>query len=250
MKKKNFYLLLLLLFINSHSLLIAQIRPKETKSQYQSWFSINGNIYLKNKWSLLTDLHIRRNNFLSDPNFYFLRGGVQYQLTKNLSVAAGYAHLWLASAIPGRKNFTSENRFFEQLQYNSVIGKVNLVQRLRKEQRWQQKVVNDIYTGQLRFTNRVRYLLNITVPVFKQDALPSLVVADELLVHFGKEVVYNTFDQNRIFIGVKQKINAQLSFDIGYMQVYQQKFSGYQYDRSHTFRLFFYYNNLSQLAHK
>jgi hypothetical protein len=73
--------------------------------------------------------------------------------------------------------------------------------------------------------------------------MPSLVVADEILIHFGKEVVYNTFDQNRFFIGIKQNVSPKLSFDFGYMNVYQQKYSGYQYDSNHTLRLFFYYNN-------
>ena len=52
-----------------------------------------------------------------------------------------------------------------------------------------------------------------------------MVLSDEILIQFGKEVVYNTFDQNRIFIGIKQTISSKLSFDFGYMNVYQQKFS-------------------------
>lgn len=70
---------------------------------------------------------------------------------------------------------------------------------------------------------------------------PQLVLADELLVQFGKDVVFNTFDQNRIFIGIKQKINNSLSFDTGYMSVFQQKSNGINYIQSNTFRLFFYY---------
>ena len=58
--------------------------------------------------------------------------------------------------------------------------------------------------------------------------------------HFGEEVVYNTFDQNRFFIGIKKNINPKWSYDFGYMNVYQQKYSGYQYDMNHTIRLFFY----------
>jgi hypothetical protein len=71
--------------------------------------------------------------------------------------------------------------------------------------------------------------------------MPKPVISNELLVHFGKPVVYNTFDQNRLFLGIRQQISKPLSFDIGYMNVYQQKFTGYQYDVNHTFRLFFYY---------
>jgi hypothetical protein len=77
--------------------------------------------------------------------------------------------------------------------------------------------------------------------VSKNDKLPSLALADELCIQFGKEVIYNTFEQNRVFIGVKQKVTPKLHFDVGYMLVKQQKASGYQYDINNTFRWFFYY---------
>jgi hypothetical protein len=115
------------------------------------------------------------------------------------------------------------------------------LQRLRNEQRWQQKIANDKATGQNKFTDRVRYLLSFTIPFSKNTKYPSLVMADELCVQFGKEVVYNTFDQDRVFIGIKQKLAKDLSFDLGYMFLKQQKSSGYQYDVNNTFRWFFYY---------
>jgi hypothetical protein len=40
---------------------------------------------------------------------------------------------------------------------------------------------------------------------------------------------------------VKVGISRAWSFDLGYMQVFQQKASGYQYDLNHTLRLFFYW---------
>ena len=50
-----------------------------------------------------------------------------------------------------------------------------------------------------------------------------------------------TFDQNRLFLSVKQRPFRSWSFDLGYMLVYQQKASGYQYDLNHTLRWFFYF---------
>jgi hypothetical protein len=85
-------------------------------------------------------------------------------------------------------------------------------------------------------------LISFNIPVFNKKTAPQLVLSDELLIHFGKEVVYNTFDQNRLFIGIRQSINPKLSYDFGYMNVYQEKYSGYQYDMNHTLRLFFYLN--------
>ena len=38
-----------------------------------------------------------------------------------------------------------------------------------------------------------------------------------------------------------KEINEQTQFDLGYMLVYQQKASGYEYDLNHTLRWFFYF---------
>ena len=61
------------------------------------------------------------------------------------------------------------------------------------------------------------------------------------VLQFGSSIVLNTFDQNRVFTGVKQGLGRSWSFDLGYMLVYQQKASGYQYDLNHTLRWFFYF---------
>jgi hypothetical protein len=71
-------------------------------------------------------------------------------------------------------------------------------------------------------------------------ALPSLVLSDEVLLQFGSGIVLNTFDQNRLFAGLKKSLSRSWSFDLGYMLVYQQKPSGFQYDLNHTVRWFFY----------
>jgi hypothetical protein len=117
-----------------------------------------------------------------------------------------------------------------------------MLQRLRNEQRWQQKIANDERTGEWRFTNRFRYLLSFTIPLSPNPKKPSLVLADEILLQAGKEVIYNPFDQNRIFIGIRQNLSRGFSYDFGYMNVFQQKYSGYEYDMNHTIRLFFYYS--------
>ena len=40
---------------------------------------------------------------------------------------------------------------------------------------------------------------------------------------------------------IKQKINNTLSFDAGYMRIFQQKNNGSTYSLSDVYRLFFYY---------
>ena len=216
---------------------------KVVKQQTQAWVSINTITKFSDHWGVAADAHIRTNGIFQDNNFYFLRGGISYIPNASVSLTGGYAHMWLAPTKEGWNTYADENRIYQQAQLNTKLGKVSVLQRLRNEQRWQEKIVNDEPTGKNRFTDRVRYLVSFNIPVFKKKTAPSLVLSDEILIHFGKEVVYNTFDQNRLFIGIKQAVNPQLSFDFGYMNVYQQKYTGYQYDMNHTLRLFFYLNS-------
>ena len=235
------FILYIILFFGSLNTVFAQSKPKEVNTQSQSWFSINSTTRLNKHWGFIADAHIRRNHFVADPSFYFLRGAVNYWISDNITMAAGYGRMWLAPTTPGWKNFAIEDRLYLQLQSSSKIGKIGILQRLRNENRWQQKLVNDTFSGNYKFTDRIRYLLSVTIPVFKNKKLPSLVLSDEIAIQFGKEVIYNTFEQNRIFFGIRQNITKTLSYDMGYMQVLQQKLSGYQYDKNNTFRLFFYY---------
>jgi len=234
------WLIILLLILPGYFSLQAQ--TKTINTQYQSWFSVNSVLKISPQWGIIADLHTRRNHFMEENSFNFARTGVQYSFDKNLSVAAGYAHLWAYPTTKDWHTIAHENRIYQQVQYSSKWKNANIVQRLRNEQRWQQKMVNDAYSGELRFTDRVRYLLSLTIPVFKNKKLPALALADELCLQAGKEIVYNTFEQNRFFIGIREQLRPDLSFDMGYMRVYQQKRSGYEFDRNHTFRLFFYYS--------
>ena len=215
---------------------------KVINEQTQTWVSINTLTKFSDHWGIIADAHIRSNEVFHDNNFYFLRGGISYIPNPTVAITGGYAHMWLAPTNEGWNTYSDENRIYQQVQMNTKLGKVIVLQRLRNEQRWQEKIIKDVSTAENRFTNRVRYLVSFNIPVFKKKTAPLLVLSDEILIHFGQEVVYNTFDQNRVFIGIRQSINPKLSYDFGYMNVYQQKYSGYQYDMNHTLRLFFYLN--------
>lgn len=232
----------ILVFILPLASIAQEAQKKEINHQLQTWVSINTVTKFSDHWAVIGDFHIRRNNFVADPSFYFIRGGFSYIPNSNVSLNAGYAHMWLAPSNPDWSTFADENRIYQQAQLNVKLGTVSILQRVRNEQRWQEKIVNDQPSGDWRFTNRIRYLMSFTFPISDNKSWPQLVLSDEILLNFGEEAVYNTFDQNRFFVGIKKSINPKWSYDFGYMNVYQQKFSGYQYDVNHTIRLFFYLN--------
>ncbi|MBP6024664.1 DUF2490 domain-containing protein [Ferruginibacter sp.] len=218
-----------------------QATQKQIFRNNYTWISINSNLFLNKHWFIMADAHLRENDFFASRSFIFGRVGLGYQINNNLSAAAGYGNLLQAPSTPGWVTDADESRIFEQLQLTTSYGKLKLLQRLRIEQRWQQKIINDQKTGDNKYTNRFRYLLSATLPVFKKSTLPQFTLSDELLLQSGAAVVYNPFDQNRIFIGIKQKINNTLSFDAGYMRIFQQRNNGGSYTLSNTYRLFFYY---------
>jgi hypothetical protein len=236
-------IILIISFLISSLLLIGQTEPvqKEITQNNHFWVSINSTTRLNNRWGVMGDFHIRREHFIKDPNFYFLRFGAVYWASDNLTIAGGLAHLWLASEYDDGFHFAGEKRIYQQVQWRDNLGKSFFLFRIRNEQRWHEVLDSNAEVDRVRFSNRLRFLFSTTFRFFDDPYLPKLVIADEVHIHFGKEIVFNTFDQNRIFVGISQRLSKTVSFDLGYMLVYQQKYSGYQYDMNHTFRWFFYY---------
>jgi Protein of unknown function (DUF2490) len=214
---------------------------KQIHAQYQSWGSLNSTTRLTDRLGVIADFHVRRNDFLADPSFYFVRLGANAWVSERLTLSLGYAHLWKAPGCDGCETWAGENRIYQQVQYATAIGKTRVVHRLRNEQRWQETVKDDVRTGERSLSNRVRYLVSFTIPVSTRPEIPSLVLSDEVALQFGRDIVANTFDQNRLFTGIKQRLGREWSFDLGYMLVYQQKANGYQYDLNHTLRWFVYF---------
>ena len=219
---------------------VTPIPQKQVIAHEHVWVSTNNLYQLTSRWGVLSDIHIRRADFIGSPNFYFVRVGGQYSIKQNLRVAGGYAHLWLASAgeLPWQQ-YLNENRIYQQVSFSHRYPGVNTLFRVRNEQR----IFNTRADGASRndhyLIHRVRMLLSASLP-FRRGSPTQFLLADEIHLNFGERVIYDTFNQNRLTVGIKHRLSPQWSFDTGYMMVFQQRSSGSVYDLNHTFRLFFY----------
>jgi hypothetical protein len=211
---------------------------KQITQHTQSWYSINSTFRLSDRWGAVADFHTL-NDGLFEDNYYFLRFGGIYWIDGKHPVIAGVGRMWKAPA-EGLQTWSIENRIYQQWSTAAHTGRWSILQRIRAEQRWRDQVVNDTIIG-TQFSFRLRYLAGFEFSAFKNPKLPAFVISDELLVQFGPSIVYNTFDQNRFFVGIRLHISERLNFDTGYMNLIQQRSTGYQYDMNHVFRLFFYY---------
>jgi hypothetical protein len=237
---KTFFLILCFRTYCVSSQTVEAPPAKNVEQSSQAWISLNSVFQLTNHWSGLADLHIRRSDFVRNPSFNFIRFGARYSFNDNLKISGGYAHLWLAKD-ENWTLFLNENRIYQEFILADTFPSFSGLFRIRTEQRFFNNVEDGTSLKDDYFVNRIRFLLSVSIP-FKKGGKTSFLVANEILLNFGKQVVFNTFDQNRFTVGIKQKLNKTWSFDFGYMMVYQQLPSGINYNLNHTIRLFFYSN--------
>ena len=54
-------------------------------------------------------------------------------------------------------------------------------------------------------------------------------MSDELMINVGNNIIYNLFDQNRIYLGMEQSFSKTISAELGYLYWFQQRSSGNQF---------------------
>ena len=183
---------------------------KQVNQQSQFWTSINSVYRFNGRWGMLADFLIRRNNFMADPGFYFIRGAANYWIKDNMTVAmvmviCGWHHkTGLANFLRMKNAFTSNSRLpLKPPVVHSATGKKRTALGNKRSSTIKKPVTINSPTGCVIFL--------VTIIHCSQKQIPCLPLYWPMnwLSNSGKEVVYNTFDQNRLFIGIKQKYQPQ-----------------------------------------
>jgi len=239
------YSLIIFLLLSLNPNLFSQTKQIETVQQ--AWFGYFNQTRFSNKWGTWTDIHLRtKEDFVSGVSQSILRFGLTYYFNDDTKLTAGYAYVSHYPA-EGHENVTvPEHRTWQQLQWHSKYSRLRLMQWFRLEERFRRKVQNDDELAEgYNFNFRFRYNFFFTVPLSKQRFQPktlSLVVNDEVHINFGKEIVYNYFDQNRFFLGFAYHVNKHDNLQFGYMNVFQQLAAGNKYRSNHVARVFYFHN--------
>lgn len=221
-----FRVLLVAIFVQFFVQIQAQ---KLIQDQNQFWLGYMTSTRLSPRYSWWNDTHLVPNGF------FVLRTG----LTRNLqpaSITAGYAYLLLPLSAEDQSLKRREHRPWAQIQATFPLPNgFSVSNRIRYDARFRQTVSNGELSDGYSFVNRLRFLISVrkTIHVPDQAAWkPFVSLNEELLVNFGKEVTFNSFDQNRISLMVgASRANVQLQ--IGYMSRFVQ--TGYQlFVNNHT----------------
>ena len=240
--KKVLPLIMLLLI---HAAATAQ--TKSTEHFNRIWLGYFNQTRFSNQWGLWTDLQLRtKENFVDNLSQGIVRVGLTYYVTDATKLTLGYAYVNDFPADNHKNISVPEHRPWQQVQWHTKYGKNRMMQWIRLEERFRHKVLNDdeLASG-YNFNFRLRYNLWYEVPLIKDGALPrslSLIANDEVHINFGSQVVYNYFDQNRFFLGLKYQTSPHSNLQFGYMNVFQQLSAGNKYRSVDALRVFFFQN--------
>jgi Protein of unknown function (DUF2490) len=239
---------LVLSFITILSILNTSAQTaKSTESIQQLWFGYFNQTRFSNRWGAWADLHLRtKEDFTNNFSQAIIRVGLTYYLNDAAKFTIGYASVSLFPGDNHKKVTQPEHRPWQQFQWHTKFTKTRLMQWLRLDERYRRKIVNDSTLGSgYNFNFRLRYNIWYDVPLSSKGIVPksfSFVVNDEVHINFGKEIVYNYFDQNRFFVGLKYQFTESSNIQFGYMNVFQQLAAGNKYKSIDAIRIFFYQN--------
>jgi hypothetical protein len=201
------------------------------------WMTLNSTFRFQHNWGLLADMSHRRSDFARQKDLTLVRVAGAYWLKPNLFVAAGYAHLWSALNAGTNNLQLNENRLYQQANLVLRWKKNYVTQRLRLEERWREGSVNDRPSGRFDYTTRYRYLIGVRRPLNNSEKSPSLVFAEEIMLHSGPSVNHGIFEQNRLFGGINLRFTDKLNLETGYMYTWQKNLNGFTYNSIHTVRM-------------
>lgn len=238
---KNFGLVLSLLLVIGQQ---AFSQTKEFETEEQTWFGYFNQTRFSNKSGMWLDVHQRfSGNFFDRPVLSIGRVGYTYYVNDHVKLTAGYAFA-MRYATTGGPN-VPEHRPWQQIQWVEKKSWFNMMQWIRLEERFRQKVSAGELIDDYSFNYRIRYNIAFTIPLKGKQLVaktPFLFANNEVMINFGKEIVYNYFDQNRAFIGFGYQFTTHLNAQLGYMYVFQQLPAGNAYLKINAIRLFVFHN--------
>lgn len=232
----------------------AQPGPREFTDNTNAWYMYFGDHAVTSRWAVHAEAQVRRSGGTLGSEGWqqlLLRPGVIYTITPQLRVTAGYAYIdtWPYGGLPAARKF-GEHRTWQQVQATHATGRLQWQHRYRLEQRW----VDVPLTGAARaadgdfdqrYTNRMRYLARVTVPLRGRTLDPGeLYVSayDEIFVNWGRNVGRNVFDQNRLYGAVGWRANATTRLEAGFLQQLIFRPDGVQVERNNTLQLAIFQN--------
>jgi len=195
---------------------------------------------------------LENNNMFAEPLRESIRIWGHYQFSEyaRLSISPiGLMHTNEYIAKPEDLNRPDYIEWRSTLQFFHHIkqwdGRIMHTWRYRHEFRFQEQSDSDAlrFLMRFRFRYRVRVLLNSNN--FYQDKTAYIAISNEIGLNIGKNVIYNTFNQNRLYIGVGYRFLNVIRTELRYVDRFRTRGStGFEFDHGRGIMLGIYFDAL------
>lgn len=225
------------------------------------WHKTEVNEFFNEKFGVGADFVYRSKNEMNQGSMFdshnrtSFRPWINYQFSKTsrFSVSPiGYMHTneYIGKPEdydkPEFHEWRSTLQFFHHYKHRN--GKWMHTWRYRYEFRWQERPGNDDYRflTRFRFRYRIRYMINSND--FYDDKTLYAMASNEIGLNIGKNVTYNTFNQNRLYIGVGYRFLNTVRAELRYVNRFRTRgATGIEFDSDNGFMLGIYIDQLSNL---
>lgn len=218
LKSRNLVLLVFTTLLCSHS-----YSQKNVDHQSLLWTRYQLKLKIDDHWSASQQLEERTYWFPWRQHQMVSRSMVHYQLGKGWNLGGGLTYFRQALPQDAHKEVTYTQ---PELRPQFEVGyKQTLSEKWNVEHRYWSEMRNfKAENENFQFGNfRMRYKLEFQYQPTKKLTFKAY---DEIFINFGENIVYNTFDQNRIGASVQYMPLKNFGFELGYINWFQQRPSG------------------------
>jgi hypothetical protein len=221
------------------------------------WNKTEINEIFDNKWGVGLDFVLRTKSGLNNNNPFSkrlresIRPWIHYQTSdySRLSfspIGYMYTHEYEGKISDLAREPYAELRttlqFFNHVKHFN--GKLMHTWRYRYELRLQNPFTdNERLFSRFRFRYRIRYMINGNN--FYENKTWYAAVSNEIGLNFGKPIVYNIFNQNRLYVGVGVRLKNTLRLELRYVNRYRTRgATGFEFDNGQGIMLGIYLDGI------
>lgn len=217
-----------LIFIFFSTFLFGQ---KNVENQQLLWYGYYNKLQINQNWVLNSEVQERHFYQPLVQHQLVFRTNLDRRILDDINVSLGFVVFLQSPNDPESESTLMVPELRTDFGFNAKkkYKYFNVNQRFKVEARFFHQTENNELVGGYQFSNfRMRYQLGLDIPLIKKQDAEKLIlkIKDEVMFNFGKNIVKNVFDQNRIYIGLNYPMNKNLAFEASYLNWFQQRPSG------------------------
>ncbi len=228
------------------------------------WSKTEVNQVFENKLGVGADFVYRRKNEMGEGSMFSaplrtsIRPWVHYQFSPNARFSLsplGYmkTHEYIGKPedydrLPYHELRTTFQFFHHAKQ---LQGRLMHTWRYRYELRWQESPGSDDYRFLNRFRIRYRARYTFNTNDFYEDGAWYAAVSNEIGLNFGKNVYLNTFNQNRLYVGIGHRFLNAVRAEVRYVdRIRTRGATGFEFDHGRGLMIGLYIDQISKIGRK